>query len=422
MTPTARAGRLNLLATAQGRRWLFALLYLSEGAPVGFVWWAMPTLLRGQGVELAAITTLTTLATVPWILKFLIAPAIDAGLQRGVRVTRWILVCQVAMALAVLPLAALDWSTQFQLILMFVFIHAVFAATQDVGIDTLAIHCVPRSELGHVNGWMQAGMLTGRAGVAAGSAALAAVFGDPAVAVVALAALIALPAIVLQVAVVEPAIRRAPTRLGNVIKIVFSRASAAGLAIALLAGAGFEFFGVTAGPRLLDLGASDTTLALFYGLLAPAGLAIGALAGGALADRIGALRGTFVGLVAVTAVLAWIGVGDLAPELSRAHLPLFVGAYFAIGALTASSYALLMTLSHGEFAATRFSLFMAMTNACEAWSGFLGGRFAERSYGLTLLSLSAAACIALLPLYLLWRTESNKETHEQATKPTLTTS
>jgi MFS family permease len=418
----ATAGRRNLLATARWRRWLFALLYLSEGAPVGFVWWAMPTLLRSQGVELAAITTLTTLATVPWILKFLIAPAIDAGLQRGARVTRWILVCQAAMALAILPLAALDWSTQFQLVLMFVFLHAVFAATQDVGIDTLAIHCVPRDELGHVNGWMQAGMLTGRASVAAGSATLAAAFGDPAVAVIVLAALIALPAIVLFSAVTEPAIRRPPARFSNVVRIVFSRASAAGLAIALLAGAGFEFFGVTAGPRLLDLGASDPTLALFYGLLAPAGLATGAITGGALADRIGAVRGTFVGLVAVTAILAWIGIGDLAPDLARAHLPLFVGAYFAIGALTASSYALLMALSHGEFAATRFSLFMAMTNACEAWSGFLGGRFAEQSYGLTLLSLSAAACVALLPLFLLWRVESKKDTDEQTTEPIATNS
>jgi predicted MFS family arabinose efflux permease len=81
-----------------------------------------------------------------------------------------------------------------------------------------------------------------------------------------------------------------------------------------------------------------------------------------------------------------------------------------------------MALSHGEFAATRFSLFMAMTNACEAWSGFLGGRFAEQSYGLTLLSLSAAACVALLPLFLLWRVESKKDTDEQTTEPIATNS
>jgi MFS family permease len=403
----ASGARPNLLATPQGRRLLFALLYLSEGAPVGFVWWAMPTLLRGQGVELAAITTLTSLATVPWVLKFLIAPVIDAGIQRGLAVKPWILVCQVAMAGAILPLAALDWSAQFQLLLLFVFVHALFAATQDVGIDTLAIHTVPRAELGHVNGWMQAGMLTGRAGVAAGSTMLAATFEHPGSAVVFLAFLIALPAVVLLLAAEEPAIEHAPVRLRGVVKRIFSRAGVAGLAIALLAGAGFEFFGVSAGPRLIDLGTSDTALAVFFGLLAPAGLAAGALAGGALADRIGPLRGTVLGLAAVTAVLGWIALGDLAGDLARAHLVSFTGAYLAIGALTASSYALLMTLSRGEFAATRFTLFMAMTNASEAWAGFVGGRFAEHSYGLTLLSLSGAACIALWPLYILWRMPIN---------------
>jgi hypothetical protein len=46
---------------------------------------------------------------------------------------------------------------------------------------------------------------------------------------------------------------------------------------------------------------------------------------------------------------------------------------------------------------------MAMTNACEAWAGFVGGRFAELSYGLTLLSLAGAGCVAAVPLAVLWR-------------------
>jgi PAT family beta-lactamase induction signal transducer AmpG len=397
----ARAGGHNLLATAAGRRWLFALLYLSEGAPIGFVWWAMPTLLRGQGVDLASITTLTSLATVPWVLKFLVAPVIDAGLHRAIPLKRWILVCQMTMAAALLPLALIDWSAEFQVVLAVVLIHAVFAAVQDVGIDTLAIHTVPSGELGRVNGWMQAGMLGGRAGVAAGSAMLAGAFGNPSVAVLALAVLIALPAIVLIVAVDEPRIAGSSLDPRRIARLVSSRAALAGIAIALLIGAGFEFFGVSAGPRLVDLGRSDATLATFFGLLAPAGLALGALAGGRLTDRVGPLAGTTASLFALTAVLSWIAAGDLLAVFP--HLPLvsFTVAYLAIGALTASSYALFMTLSRGEFAATRFSVFMAMTNACEAWAGFVGGRFAVYSYGTTLLTLAVVACIALVPLYLL---------------------
>jgi hypothetical protein len=56
---------------------------------------------------------------------------------------------------------------------------------------------------------------------------------------------------------------------------------------------------------------------------------------------------------------------------------------------------------------------MAMTNACEAWSGFVGGRFAELSYGLTLMSLTAAACVAALPLYMLWRARASEGNNGQ---------
>ncbi|MDH3420254.1 MAG: hypothetical protein OEM78_12350, partial [Gammaproteobacteria bacterium] len=268
-------------------------------------------------------------------------------------------------------------------------------------------------ELGRVNGWMQAGMLGGRAGVAAGSTLIVSALGDPALAVLFLAVLIALPAIVLAVAVAEPALHHGAVEIRAVLKLVATRVGLAGLAIALLAGGGFEFFGISAGPRLIDLGRSENDVALFFGLFAPAGLALGALLGGTVADQIGPLRGTALSLALLSLILSSIAVDDLAPVFGGGHVFWFAVAYFAIGALTASSYALFMRLSHGEFAATRFSLFMAMTNACEAWSGFIGGSFVSASYGLTLMSLTAAACLAAIPLYILWRQSPQRGSNEQ---------
>jgi len=398
-----RDARINLLASASGRRWLFALLYLSEGAPIGFVWWALPTLLRGAGLELAAITTLTTLATLPWMLKFLVGPVIDARLQRGRSLKRWILVCQLSMSLTLLPLAFVDWAAQFPLLVAVVVLHAIFAAAQDVGIDTLAIRTVPEHELGRINGWMQTGMLGGRAAVAAGSTLAASAFGDPAFAVLSLAALIFLPVLLLLIAVEEPQLPHAHTSLRAAWKLITTRAGLAGLALALLGGAGFEFYGVSAGPRLADSGLSETRLAMLYGALAPAGLAAGALAGGVLSDRIGPLRGSAASLALLVVVLFSIAFGESSVDLLPAKIGGFGVAYLAIGAFTASSYALFMTLSRGEFAATRFTLFMAMTNACEAWSGFVGGRLAAYGYGYALALLTGVACIAAVPVYILWR-------------------
>ena len=43
-------GASTMLATPGGRRLLFAALYFSEGAPIGFIWWALPTRLASGGM------------------------------------------------------------------------------------------------------------------------------------------------------------------------------------------------------------------------------------------------------------------------------------------------------------------------------------------------------------------------------------
>jgi MFS family permease len=397
----------DLLATERGRRGLFAILYLTEGAPIGFVWWALPTILRAQGIEIDSITTLTTLATLPWILKFLIAPAIDVSLGKGGSAKRWILVCQFVMALSLAPLLFFQWSTSLGLLIAVIVVHAAFAAVQDVSIDTFAIRTVPRQELGRINGWMQAGMLAGRAGTAALTTAMASLLGDPRPAVLVLIVVIALPAAVLILAVPdrEPRAQPAARTPAISLKPLLSGTLFAGMLIALTVGGGFEFFGVSAGPRLLDTGNAEATVSVFFGLLAPAGLAAGALAGGSICDRIGALQATLLGFGAVTATLCYVALSHLGLfGLPIAGLVGFTAVYVGIGLLTASSYALFMSLARGPMTATKFSMLMAMTNACEAWSGFTGGRLAAvDGYGSAVLTMTLASCVALLPMAILWR-------------------
>jgi len=390
--------RLNLLASSNGRRWLFAALYLSEGAPIGFVWWALPTLLSDIGLELESITILTSLATLPWVFKFLAAPLVDFGIYRGFGVKPWILVCQACMSIALLPIAFIDWGGQFHYLVAAVACHAIFAAAQDVGIDTLAVRTVPADELGRVNGWMQAGMLLGRAGVAGGATLLFGTTDDPVAGIVGIVAIIALPAALLAFAAQEPPARGEKPRIAIIGDLLRSRATIAGLLVALLAGAGFEFFGISLGPRLLDLGRSTETLALVYGILAPAGLALGALIGGTFVDRTSAAASAQAALLIVCVLTAWIALGEWWTGASAFPLAILSLTYLAIGALTASSYALFMQLARGEFASTRISLFMAMTNACEAWSAFIGGRLLVLGFGSALLLLTAVSLLAIIPL------------------------
>ena len=140
---------------------LFAVLYAAEGAPIGFIWWALPTVLRTADVPIARITDLTAIVLLPWVFKFLWAPLVDALRAPWFGFRAWIMTAQVTMGLALLPLLWLDPVGDFDRWRLLLLLHAFAAATQDVAVDALAINSVPAAERGRLNGAMQAGMLTG---------------------------------------------------------------------------------------------------------------------------------------------------------------------------------------------------------------------------------------------------------------------
>lgn len=52
---------MNLLEHKAGRALIAFAFYFAEGAPIGFIWWAIPTLLRQHGVEIHRITAFTAI-------------------------------------------------------------------------------------------------------------------------------------------------------------------------------------------------------------------------------------------------------------------------------------------------------------------------------------------------------------------------
>jgi hypothetical protein len=148
--------------TVARRRLFFLLLYLSEGAPIGYLWWALPTRLRNEGVAIDEVTALTAMLTVPWSIKFLWAPLVDVFSSGRLGPRSWILASQILMGLSLLPLLVLDPATQLSWLTASLLAHSIFASTQDVAIDALAVRSVPAGERGGITGWMQVGMLAGR--------------------------------------------------------------------------------------------------------------------------------------------------------------------------------------------------------------------------------------------------------------------
>jgi PAT family beta-lactamase induction signal transducer AmpG len=388
------------LGGALRHRLLFAALYLAEGAPIGFLWWALPTRLRAAGMPVEQVATLAAVLAVPWALKFLWAPLVDALRGPGGGLRAWVVGAQTAMIATLLPLAVLGPGLGFRWLVACLVAHAVAAATQDVAVDALCIATTPPVERGGVNGWMQAGMLGGRAVFGGGALMVASGLGDRAVVTLLIAVLAAVLALVV-VAVPADAGAAAARQgtLGTALRDVVRRPVAwAGLLFAGVAGAGYEAVGAVAGPYLVDRGLVAERIGRFFAGPAIIAMVVGALAGGAAADRVGH-RPTVAASQALTA-LAVLGVAavDAAGGGVTGTVLALAALYLAIGLFTASSYALLMDLTEPRLAATQFSAYMGATNGCEAWAGLTVGRLVPALGYPAAFAVLAAVSLAALPL------------------------
>ena len=376
------------------RRFLFAALYFSEGAPIGYLWWALPAELRAEGMPVERITALTAALALPWTFKFLWAPLIDLS---GGRYRLWIVACQAAMGLALLPLALVEPAVLGRWLTVCLLGHAVAASTQDAAIDAYAIAVAPESERGSLAGAMQAGMLTGRWAFGAGLLLAGAAVGRAA-AVYGMLGVFTATAAVLLVAGpgrrAEQAVHSAAEYGRAALEALKSVDLRRGLALAVLGGAAFEATGVLAGPFLIDRGWDEQAVGGFFTVTIVLMLA-GSLLGGRAADRWGKTVAVRRFLVFLAAMAVGLALADaFAPSL---RLPALASVYLGAGLLTASSYAWFMDRTDPRLGGAQYSLFMGGTNLCEAWAGFAGGRLVALAGYPWAFAAMAAATLAATP-------------------------
>lgn len=363
--------------------WIFALLYFSEGAPIGFLWWALPTLLRAEGVAVERITMLTALLVLPWTGKFLWAPLVDALRSARWGFRHWAITAQLAMGACLLPLLWFDPAEHLNIWIALLFAHAFFAATQDVAIDALAVTTTAPEQRGWLNGAMQAGMLLGRSLFGGGAILLASHFGWHAVLIALLLAIWCSVFFLWNAALGREPVASSDSAWSqfarSIRRAAASRNTWLGLGFALTAGAGFEAMGALAGPFLIDAGVSVNVTGVFFGLPVVLAMLFGGLAGGRLADR-GARRRTVGRYLTLLCVLvAAVGAAHAGGASGTILMGLMILVYVAIGLFTAASYALFMDLTDPTLGATQFSTFMAATNGCEAWAAWMGGRIVAQA-------------------------------------------
>ncbi len=423
--------RLINLNTRAGRLAVFSLMYLSEGIPVGFSTIALAAFLRQQGSGLTEVGALVAAVYAPWGFKWAWAPLVDLIRIRSLGPSRaWILFAQAMMILTMAVLLLFNITENIGLLTTLIIVHNVFAATQDVAIDALAVRVLPEDEVGTANGAMFASQFVGIGVGGSGALYISGMLGFQSSFVFVLALMLLIffgvtlplkeppepePAAITpgapQVGVLQAFTERILSFFGEL------RVGFFGSGIGPLAGVVFSILppGATAlGLALLttiqvDMQQSESTIASIALASNIAG-ALGSLFGGWISDKTGRPRTCIAIFYAATALptlyLAsrFLTHDTTTPE-SVAGLTLTV---FAVSVTFYNLFygmqqgvvtAVFMRITNPAVAATQFTGYMALHNLALTYSSLWQGRMSEGSgYATTLRIDAALAFVALTVL------------------------
>ena len=375
---------------------LLGSLYLAQGLPYGFFTQALPVLLREQGLALPLIG-LAHLLMLPWALKFLWAPLVDAvhapvrGRRRAV-----IIPLQLASTLVLAALALAAAPETVWLLAIGVLLVNLCAATQDIATDGLAVETLSAAERGLGNG-LQVGAY--RIGMIVGGGAMLWVFGRAGwtVAFLAMAGTLLVATLPIVLHREAPAtVARPPTAL---LRDSFARPGFAAWVVVLATYKTGEWFATGMLRTFLsDAGQTLGQLGIMLGIAGfSAGLA-GALLGGAATARLGRRRALLLFGLLQTLAIASLTLATLAPTV-----PVFyavaIAEHFTSGMATAALFTAMMDFSRPTSAGTDYtvqaSIVVIATGSAMLLSGFSAEALGYGGHFLAAAGLSALGTLAV---------------------------
>jgi PAT family beta-lactamase induction signal transducer AmpG len=378
---------------------------------------AVPAWLASQGVGAGEIASFLAVIILPWAFKLLSGPLMDRYqfLAMGRR-RPWVLGAQLGMMLSFFGLVLIDNPVeQIGLLMILGLLINVFAATQDVAVDGMAIDVTPVDEQGRLNGFMVFGKAIGWGITSAVTGVMLVKFGMGVTAIAAAAVqTIVLLGFMLTVerrgerrlpwssgdAVGE---RRTATSFGNLLKglnaVLWTRVSLIVMAIML-----FDGFIGGYGHALMPIAAIKLfgfTTPEWSQLVAIMGLggAAVALVLGPMIDRFGAKR-MLILTISLVALHAFLLAETQYLWENTTYVKVMLSAWVLLGPVTmVCMIALAMTICASENSATQFAIYMSIANLGASAGSKTYGMIAEStSYGDAYLLLGAitVALIAII--------------------------
>ena len=373
-------------ALASSKYWrffVFTMLYVAQGIPIGVLLFAIPAYMAQSGIEAAVIGAFGALATLPHSIKLFLGPIMDRWtyLPMGKR-RPWVLIAQSGIIFSFASMAFIPTPLSNMTLLMGgAFLVNFFVAFQDVATDGMAVDILHPDEQSQAASLMFGGQALGIALTTAGGAflldrsgvALAALVSSALVIFIILLPLLSrerpgekiLPWTSGKASEMEPGSR--PSGWLDIIASLFryffmSASMVFVFSIALYTiGRGLHMALVPV-YFVQELGWKDTTFSNLTSLASLVGAIVTMTVGGPLVHKVGRINFFAIGCIAIA------GIG-----LSMAILP-FISAstellyayrivYATLDTLTVVSIiSVAMAVCGRKVAATQFAIYMAISN------------------------------------------------------------
>jgi PAT family beta-lactamase induction signal transducer AmpG len=358
-----------------------AILYFAEGFPFGIVNDALPVFFRVHGVRLADIGLLSLMG-LPWMLKFLWAPAVDLLGQRRT----WVVGCQVFLTLGLLAILVVDPSHVSMILWAVVLGLAFFSATQDIAIDAYTIELLEQSEMGPANGVRVTAYriaLIASGGLFVALAGLIGWRGTFVFAAVLMGSSCLVSLRLPHPRPMDPA--GTPSRSPVVEQVLLMPLRQffehRGFVLVMLFVLTFKLGDMALGPMVrpfwVDRQFSLVQIGAVPGTLGVLGTILGALLGGGLTARWGTIRALFVlGILQAGSNLVYAAAAALPPSIPLMYAASIVES-FCGGLGTAPFLAFLMSICSKAHAATQYALLSALFGLTRVAAGAVSGWAAE---------------------------------------------
>ena len=403
-------------------------MYFAQGIPFGLMNIAVPAWLASLGVGAGQIASFLAVIILPWAFKLLAGPLMDRFqfLPMGRR-RPWVLGAQLGMTLSFFSLVLVENPVeQIGLLTVLGLFINVFAATQDVAVDGMAIDVTPVDEQGRLNGFMVFGKAIGWATTSAVTGTMLVTFGMgvTAIAAAAVQAIVLLGFMMTMERRGERRLpwtsgdamsgRRATNSFANVMKglnaVLWSRVSLVLMAIML-----FDGFIDGYGRALMPIAAVNLfgfTTPEWSQLVAVMGLggAAVALALGPMIDRFGAKR-MYVLTVTLVAVHAFLLAETQYLWENSTYVKVMLSAWVLLGPVTmVCMIALAMAICSSATSATQFAIYMSLANLGSSAGSKTYGMIAEQTSYVEAYLLLGALTIATIGIILFHRHRPEEST------------